>query len=142
MNACCEAPEKAHTLWVKGQGGNTNQGPAAALTMMRHTVNKEASQMLCWAVQARAEDVEEVEWLDKEGNPLQADRWWHASSIEEAGDSYGPCMGMQVNIWERAKYRRYMQHFLVEHGLVRRVRAHAVCPAMMRADGCHAGWRT
>ena len=116
MNASCEAPEKAHTLWVKGQGGNTNQGPSAALTMMRHTVNKEASQMLCRAVQARAEDIDEEEWLDKEGNPLRADRWWHASSIEEAGESHGPCMGMQVNIWERAKYRRYMQHFLVGGG--------------------------
>ena len=72
--------------------------------------------MLCWAVQARAEDVEEVEWLDKEGNPLQADRWWHESSMEEPGDSHCPCMGMQVNIWERAKYRWYMQHFLVGSG--------------------------
>ena len=72
--------------------------------------------MLCWAVQARAEDIDEEEWLDKEGNPLRADRWWHASSMEEAGDSHGPCMGMQVNIWERAKYRRYMQHFLVGCG--------------------------
>ena len=90
MNACCEAPEKAHTLWVKGQGGSTNQGPSAALTMMRYTANKEASQMLCRAVQARAQDVEEEEWLDREGNPLRADRWWHACSLEEPGDSYGP----------------------------------------------------
>ena len=68
--------------------------------MMLHTVNKEASQMLCRAVQARVEDVEEEEWLDREGNliPLQADRWWHKCSMEEPGESHGPCMGISEHL--------------------------------------------
>jgi hypothetical protein len=32
-------------------GGNTNQGPEAALTMMHHSLWKEASALLCEGVQ-------------------------------------------------------------------------------------------
>ena len=96
MNACCEAPDKA----VKRQGGNTNQGLAAAQTMMRTQSMKRH--------RARAENIEEEEWLDREGNPIRADCWWYACSMEEPGDSHGPCIGIQVNIWERPKYRRYL----------------------------------
>jgi hypothetical protein len=46
-----EAPETGHKFWIKEPGGNTNQGPKAALTMMNHMLNKEASQLLCEAVQ-------------------------------------------------------------------------------------------
>ena len=55
---------------MKGQGGpgNTNQGPSASLSMMQQCVNKEASQLLCEAVQATVEDGDtHEEWQDNEG---------------------------------------------------------------------------
>ena len=121
LNASCDGPEGGHKLWVKGQGGNTNQGPGAALKMMRHSVYKQASQLLCEAVQARVEDGdEEDDWRDSHGEPLRADRWWSRAGpgLDEDGTHHdhdgphGPCMGIQVNIWERAKTRRNMQHVL------------------------------
>ncbi len=51
INMSCEAPETGHKFWIKEPGGNTNQGPAAALTMMNHALRKEASELLCEAVQ-------------------------------------------------------------------------------------------
>ncbi len=51
INMSCEAPETGHKDWNKGQGGKTNQGPALQLSMMLHTLRKEASAMLCDAVQ-------------------------------------------------------------------------------------------
>ena len=51
INMSCEAPETGHKLHIKEPGGCTNQGPAAALTMMNHTLRKEASEFLCEAVQ-------------------------------------------------------------------------------------------
>ena len=51
INMSAEAPETGHKFWIKEPGGNTNQGPKAALTMMNHMLNKEASQLLCEAVQ-------------------------------------------------------------------------------------------
>ena len=42
------APNK---FWVKEPGGNTNQGPEAALSMMMHSLRKEASALLCEGVQ-------------------------------------------------------------------------------------------
>ncbi len=50
INMSCEAPETGHKLHIKEPGG-TNQGPAAALIMMNHTLRKEASELLCEAVQ-------------------------------------------------------------------------------------------
>ncbi len=32
INMSCEAPEDGHKFWVKEPGGNTDQGPEAALT--------------------------------------------------------------------------------------------------------------
>ena len=46
VNTNTEAPESAHKNWVKGQGGKTNQGPAAQLSMMKHSLRK-ASSALC-----------------------------------------------------------------------------------------------
>ena len=119
LNASCDGPEGGHKLWIKGQGGNTNQGPGAALTMMRHSIYKQASQLLCEAVQARVEDGDEGDhWRDSHGEPLRADRWWSRArpGLDEDGTNHngphGPCMGIQVNIWERAKTRRNMQHVL------------------------------
>jgi len=51
INISCDAPEEAHKLWVKEQGACTNQGPQAQLSMMLHSLHKEASALLCEAVQ-------------------------------------------------------------------------------------------
>ena len=51
INTNVESPERAHKKWVKGQGSKTNQGPAANLSMMTHTLCKEASALCCEAVQ-------------------------------------------------------------------------------------------
>ena len=51
VNTSCEGPETGHKDWVKKQGGKTNQGPAVALSMAHHTMRKEASALLCEAVQ-------------------------------------------------------------------------------------------
>ena len=55
INMSCEAPETGHKEWVKKQGAKTNQGPAISFSMAQlppqHTVRKEASALLCEAVQ-------------------------------------------------------------------------------------------
>ncbi len=51
INMSCEAPEDGHNFWIKEPGGNTNQGPEAAFTMMNHSLRKEASALLCEDVQ-------------------------------------------------------------------------------------------
>ncbi len=51
INVGCDAPEEAHKFWVKEQGVCTNQGPQAQLSMMLHSLCKEASALLCKAVQ-------------------------------------------------------------------------------------------
>ena len=54
INMSCEAPETGHKFWIKEPGGCTNQGPAAAaltVIMMNHALRKEASELLCEAVQ-------------------------------------------------------------------------------------------
>jgi hypothetical protein len=51
INMSCDAPEDGHKFWIKEPGGNTNQGPEAALTMMNHSLRKEASALLCEGVQ-------------------------------------------------------------------------------------------
>ena len=51
MRCETETPEDGHKFWVKKPGGNTNQGPEAALSMMQHSLRKEASALLCEGVQ-------------------------------------------------------------------------------------------
>jgi hypothetical protein len=51
INMSCDAPEDSHKFWIKKLGGNTNQGPGAALTMMHHSLLKEANALLCVGVQ-------------------------------------------------------------------------------------------
>ena len=51
INTSCEAPETAHKNWVKEQGVCTNQGPHVQLTMMKHSLRKEAAALLCEGVQ-------------------------------------------------------------------------------------------
>ena len=50
-NLNVEGPEKSHKEWVKRQGGKTNQGSTSHRTMMVHSLRKEASNLLCEAVQ-------------------------------------------------------------------------------------------
>ncbi len=51
INMSCNAPEDGHIFWIKEPGGNRNQGPEATLTMMHHSLWKEASALLCEGVQ-------------------------------------------------------------------------------------------
>ena len=120
INTSCDGPEGGHKLWVKAQGGNTNQGPSMSLYMMQQCVHKEASQLLCEAVQARVEDGDtHEEWLDNAGHQLRADRWWKADAggSQADSDAHGQCMGIRVNIWERAKARRHLEHYLEGGGV-------------------------
>ena len=120
INTSCDGPEGGHKLWVKAQGGNTNQGPSMSLSMMQQCVHKEASQLLCEAVQARVEDGDtHEEWRDNAGRQLRADRWWKADAggTRADSDAHGPCMGIRVNIWECAKARRHLEHYLEGGGV-------------------------
>jgi len=56
LNASAKGPEGGHTLWIRGHGANTKHGPEAARTMLQHSVKKEASQLLCEAVQGTASE--------------------------------------------------------------------------------------
>ena len=64
------------------------------------------TKLLCDAVRCRVEDGDATaeDWTDSNGKTLAADRFWN-SGIETmiAGDEEGPCLGIQLNIWERAK---------------------------------------
>jgi hypothetical protein len=71
-------------------------------------LNKEASLLLCDAMRCRVEDgnatVTAENWEDSHGDSLPADRFWNiASECNIAADDEGPCMGIELNIWERAK---------------------------------------
>ena len=56
INCSCDGPEGGHKAWVKQQGAKTNQGKTSALTMMEHSLRKEASELLCNAVKSRIDD--------------------------------------------------------------------------------------
>ena len=56
INCCCDGQEGGHKTWVHQQGLKTSQGPSAAKTMMTHSLNKEASQLLCDAMRCLVED--------------------------------------------------------------------------------------
>ncbi len=106
MNCCCDGPEGGHKTWVHQQGLRTNQGSTSAQTLMTHTLNKEASELLCDVMTCRLEDgdVDARHWKDSDGSELAPDRFWN-SSMESmiAADKAGPCLGIELNIWERAK---------------------------------------
>ena len=57
VNTNTEAPESGHKNWVKKQGGKTNQGPAAQLSMMKHSERKAASALCCEAVQGSSQEI-------------------------------------------------------------------------------------
>jgi len=104
LNSSCDGPEGGHKIWVKQQGSKTNQGGASGQTMMFHSLNKEASQLLCDAVQARMEDGDEDRWMDSAGNTVRADRWWSKA----AGNAHIKCLyrWMQLIIFTRCRCRR------------------------------------
>ena len=106
INCCCDGPEGGHKKWVHEQGLKTNQGSSSAKTLMTHSLNKEASQLMCDAVRCRVEDEDATaeHWTNHKGKALAPDRFW-SIGIESmiAGDDEGPCLGIQLNIWERAK---------------------------------------
>ncbi len=84
----------------------TNQRLTSAKTMMTHSLNKEASLVLCDAMRCRVEDGDAAaeNWEDSHGDSLPADRFWNISSECNIAANYeGPCMGIELNIWERAK---------------------------------------
>ncbi len=62
--------------------------------------------MLCDAMRCRLEDgdVGAEDWKGSDGRALAPDRFWN-SSMESmiAADNAGPCLGIERNIWERAK---------------------------------------
>ena len=130
INASCDGPEGAHRLHVKGPGMKTNQSAAAAKTMMDHSMHKEASRLLCEAVDARAVDGEASEdlWEDDEGHSVHASRWWTEKAPDDsiAADDVdsGRCLGIRCNIWERAKSRSMLTHCLVGGG--KRLQGYAV----------------
>ena len=73
---------------------------------MTHSLNKEASQLLCDAMRCRLEDGDDSgePWTDFAGSELTPDRFWNSSmDIMISADNEGPCMGIELNIWERAK---------------------------------------
>jgi hypothetical protein len=73
---------------------------------MTHSLNKEASQLLCDAIRCRVEDGDATaeDWRDSKGRPLPADRFWNIpDDIEIAADDQGPCMGIELNMLDRAK---------------------------------------
>ncbi len=51
INTSCDQPETAHKKWVKEQGVCTDQEDQVQLSMMIHSLHKEASSLLCEAVQ-------------------------------------------------------------------------------------------
>ena len=73
---------------------------------MTHSLNKEASQLLCDAMRCRVEDGDATaeDWTDSKGKSLPPDRFWN-DGVETliAADDEGPCMGIELNIWEWAK---------------------------------------
>ena len=106
INCCCDGPEGGHKTWVHQQGLKTNQSHTSAMTLMNHSLNKEASQLLCDAMRCRLEDGDasgEI-WKDSGGRELAPDCFWNIPmETLVSADNEGPCLGIEVNIWERAK---------------------------------------
>ncbi len=129
INMSCEPPEDGHKFWIRDPAGNTNQGPEAALTMMNHSLQKDASALLWEDVQgslfssiiqiylnlskivfaARVEDGDDPAWTQvsartEESIVLRSD-WFHWRELQNL-KAREECMGIDVNIWNRAENRR------------------------------------
>ena len=77
INCCCDGPEGGQKTWVHQQGLKTNQGASSAKTLMTHSLNKEASQLLCDAMRCRLEDGDDngEPWTDFAERELAPDRF-------------------------------------------------------------------
>ncbi len=78
---------------------------------MTHCLNKEASQLLCEAMQCRLENGEASAeaWKNSHGSTLAPDRFWNTGIESDiTGDDEGPCMGIELNIWERMKVSKQL----------------------------------
>ena len=81
---------------------------------MTHSLNKDASQLLCEAMQCRVEDGEATAeaWTDSNDRAM-ADRFWNTGIESDiAGNDEGPCMGIELNIWERMKVSKLFDVYL------------------------------
>ena len=71
---------------------------------------------------ARVDDGEEIDsWTvidHRTGNsvPLRADRWYQSAPTSDPITSSGDFTGIRINIWNRAKVRRFMTHSLAGGG--------------------------
>ncbi len=115
INCCCDGPEGGHKINVHQQGLRKNQGVNSAITIMTHSLNREASQLLCDAMTCQVEngDASAENWKDSSARALAPDRFWNqtmASMI--ASDNAGPCLGIELNIWERAKVGIHFNYFV------------------------------
>ena len=76
------------------------------MTLMTHSLNKEASLLLCDAMRCRVDDANATaeDWTDSKGNSLPPDRVWN-DGVEKliVEDGEGKCMGIELNIWEQTK---------------------------------------
>jgi hypothetical protein len=82
---------------------------------MTHSLNKEASQLLCEAMQCLVEDGEASAeaWKDSNGRAMAPDRFWNTGIESDiAGDDEGSCMGIELNIWERMKVSNLLYIFI------------------------------
>jgi hypothetical protein len=79
LNCSCKGPEGEHKKWVHEQGLRTNQGPSSAKTLMTHSLNKEASLLLCDAMRCRVEDGDRTaeDSIASKGTALPPDRFWN-----------------------------------------------------------------
>ncbi len=117
--------------------------PSAAKTLMTHSLNKEASQLLCDAMRCRVEDGDATaeDWTDSKGNALLPDRFWN-NRLETliAADCAEDCMGIEQNIWERDKvgvFLLFNDIMCIMH-IIRIIRC---CPIGTTTYSAHIDWR-
>ena len=78
----------------------------------------EASELLCSAVQSRINDGERPDdiWSDSKGRHIPPNRQWEDSESQthpsHDDESERPCMGIRINIWERAIKCRHLVYTL------------------------------
>ena len=66
------------------------------------------------ALQRGSGDATAEDWEDSKGDSLQANLFWNdASGCTIAADDEGPCMGIELNIWERAKVKILIMKIIV-----------------------------
>jgi hypothetical protein len=73
---------------------------------MTHSLNKEASQLLCDAMRCRLEDGDDSaeNWKDSCDRAMAPARFWNTSKESMiASDNSGPCLEVELKIWEQAK---------------------------------------